>query len=387
MRYVLVAGFSRLRSVVERGVTADFASLPGFNLTPEIERAFEADGIQTPSEPQRLAFQPVAEGKHVVINAATGTGKTLAYLLPLLSRLQQNPAERVVCLAPAAELAVQTLRVAERYKPADLECAAVVSGGNLKKQQDRLTKSTRLIVGTVGRVLELTMARKLRGVTTFVLDEPEPILSNQDAALLLEVLSRPPRPQIVVAGATFGQKSAHLIDTLMSEKLVRADAEDNPLKTRIHHALIGVRDAGDRDLQLERLLERENATRAVVYVNQSHLIRHVYRLLIDAKFRVASLSQERSKEQCKQALREFSAGEVNVLLTTDSAAQGMDVRDVEIVVHYELPRSEQAYVHRAGRTGRAGKEGRSILLVANEDRGLVKRLEKGLGLSFEARRA
>lgn len=368
-------------------MSADFSSLPGFLLTPERQRGFEADGIVAPSEPQQAAFEPILAGKHVVISAATGTGKTLAYLLPLLHRLESDPGERVVCLAPAAELAIQTLRVAERYKPESLECTSLVSGGNAKKQQDRLQKSTRLMTGTVGRVLELIAARKLRGVTTFVLDEPEPILANQDAAFLLEVLSRPPRPQIVVAGATFGQKSEQLIQRLMSEKLVRIAAEDDPLRTRIHHALIGVRDAGDRDLQLERLLEREQVKRAVVYVNQAHLIRHVFRLLSDAGMRVASVSQDRTKDQCKQALREFGAGEVHVLITTDSAAQGMDVKDVEMVVHYELPRSDQAYVHRAGRTGRAGKEGRSVLLVTNDERGGVRKLEKSLNIEFEARRA
>jgi superfamily II DNA/RNA helicase len=374
---------------LEPGTAApvDFQALSGFLFRPELERAFAEDGIVQPSEPQLAAFSPILEGRHVVIDAATGTGKTLAYLLPLLQRLHGDPQLKVVCLAPAAELAVQTLRVAERYKPPGLECAALVSGGNFKKQQEKLQKSTRLVVGTVGRVLELIIERKLRGVTTFVLDEPEPILTNQEAGFLREVLSRPPRPQIVMAGATFGQNSEELIARLMGENLVRAVAVDSPLHTRIRHGVIGVRDAGDRDLQLERFLEREKVTRAVVYVNQSHLIRHVYRLLEDAGMRVVSLSQDRTKEQCKLALREFSGGQANVLVTTDRAAQGMDVRDVEVVVHYEMPRSEQAYVHRAGRSGRAGKEGSSVVLVSDDERGFLRRLEKGLGLTFEPRRA
>src|SRR5690606_31776031 len=102
---------------------------------------------------------------------------------------------RVVCLAPSAELAVQTLNVAGRYKSKDLALGALVGGGNQNKQKDRIQKSTRLIVGTPGRVLEMIAGRKLKGITTFVLDEPEPILSVKDGAFLLEVLSRPPRPQ------------------------------------------------------------------------------------------------------------------------------------------------------------------------------------------------
>ena len=362
---------------------SDFESLPGFILTPEIERAFSKDGITAPTEAQRAAFEPILAGKHVVLDSGTGTGKTLAYLLPLLQRLTDESAGRAVCLAPAAELAVQTLRVATNYKSDELNAGALVGGGNQKKQKDRVQKSTRLIVGTPGRVLEVVRERKLKGVKTFVLDEPEPILSSKEGRFLLEVLSRPPRPQLIVVGATFGKNSAELIERFMGESVVRAKTEENPLVGRIKHSSIRVRNAGDRDLQLARFLEQEKADRAIVYINQSHLIRHLYRYLTDSGVPTVSLSQDRTKQQCKQALQTFSEGEAQVLLTTDRAATGLDIPNVPWVMHYELPRSIQAYVHRAGRTARAGNVGRSIALVANEDRTMIKRLERELSISFE----
>jgi superfamily II DNA/RNA helicase len=359
----------------------DFAALPGFVARPELSQAFATDGIQTPTEPQRGAFEAILAGKHVVVDSGTGTGKTLAYLLPLLQRLESSPEGRVVCLAPAAELSVQTLNVASRYKSAELNVGALVGGGNQKKQKDRVQKSTRLVVGTTGRVLEVIAARKLKGVTTFVLDEPEPILASKDAKFLLEVLSRPPRPQIVLVGATFGLNSERLVESLMTD-VVRVKSEETPLVGLITHSRLKVRDAGDRDLQLARFLEQEKANRAIVYVNQPHLIRHLYRYLEDSGVPTVTLSQDRTKQQCQQAIREFSKGEAQVLLTTDRAATGLDIDSVPWVVHFEPPRSTQAYVHRAGRTGRAGKTGQSIALVSDQERFILKGLESELGISF-----
>lgn len=359
-----------------------FESLPGFTWTAAIRTGFARDNITSPSEAQRLSFEPILAGNHVLIDSGTGTGKTLAYVLPLLLQLERNPAARIVCLAPAAELAIQTYNVIMRYKPESLAVGTLVGGGNQHKQKDRIQKSTRLIVGTTGRVLETIAERKLKGITTFVLDEPEPILSSKDAQFLLEVISRPPRPQLIVAGATFGDNSSRLLTHLRAEGLVQARSTVSPLVDNIIHHRLKVRDAGDRDLQLARFLERESDDRAIVYVNQAHLIRHLYRYLVDNGFVTVSLSQDRTKQQCKEAISTFANGEAQVLLTTDRAATGIDLKGVPWVVHYELPHSPQAYVHRAGRTGRAGQSGRTLALIDDSQRFIIKKLEDELGITF-----
>lgn len=364
-------------------VDGDFLSLPGFVTSKEIEQAFAKDGIVSPTDPQRGAFAAILSGQHVVIDSGTGTGKTLAYLLPLLQRLAAQAEGRVVCLAPAAELAIQTLHVADRYKAPAIEVGALVGGGNQRKQKDRIQKSTRLVVGTPGRVLEAVADRKLKGVTTFVIDEPEPILGAKDAAFLLEVLSRPPRPQVILAGATFGIHSAKLIENLLAEGGVRVESKVRPIVGLITHFRLKVRDAADRDLQLIRFLQKESGDRAIVYVNQPHLIRHVFRYLSESGVSTVTLSSDRTKQQCQQAIREFSEGEVQVLLTTDRAATGIDIQGVPWVVHFEPPRSAQAYVHRAGRTGRAGKTGQSVALISDPERFILKGLEQDLGIVFQ----
>ena len=359
-----------------------FASLPGFQAYPEFLSAAEHDGIETPTEPQSLAFEPILRGGHVLVDSGTGTGKTLAYLLPLLHVLSKRPEARVVCLAPSAELAIQTLNVIERYKPESLSVGALVGGGNQNKQRSRIQKSTRLIVGTPGRVLEMISARKLKGISTFVLDEPEPILGFKDAGFLLEVISRPPRPQVILAGATFGRSSQSLADRLKSENIERIVCEAKPLQANITHHKLRVQDAAARDLQLARFLGQAAGQQTVVYVNESYLIRHLFRYLVDNGFTTVTVSQDRTKQQCKRALADFNAGQAQVLLATDAAATGIDLKQIPWVVQYEPPRSTQAYVHRAGRTGRAGGSGQSLLMLSEAEHFISKKLEKELDITF-----
>jgi len=360
-----------------------FAEIPGFELTPRVLAAMAKDGISVPTEAQRAAIAPILEGRHVVIESGTGTGKTLAYLLPLLQRLQRQPEARAAIFTPATELAIQTLRVAERYKEPDLKSVALVASGNQRQQATRLEKSTRLIVGTVGRLLEMYERRKLKGVGLVVLDEPEPILSTREADYLFEVLSRPdPKLQLVLAGATFGRNSERLIDELMGPEVVRTRVAADPLRSQIAHQVVRVRNEAEKDVVLARFLTNKRCERAVVFVNQPNLLRHLYRYLTDLGYPTVSVSVERTKLQREQAIRAFQSGQAALLLTHDQAATGLDLQDVPWVLHFELPTSAPAYVHRAGRTGRAGATGHSVLFATQADRPTLARLERELGLTF-----
>lgn len=362
-----------------------FENIAGFEVTATVASGFAKDGIGVPTEAQVAAIPPILAGQHVVIESGTGTGKTLAYLLPILQKLRQGPEGRAVCMAPATELAIQVHRVAERYKEPGLSTASLVTQGNQRLQAAKLQKSTRLVVGSPARILEMYASRKLKGVTMMVLDEPEPILASRDADYLHEVLSRPePKLQLIFVGATFGIKSEQWIRELMGQDVVRTRVEEDPLKTHIEHHFVRVRHDGEKDIALARFLEQNHCKRAILFVNQPNLIRHLYRFLTEQNLQPVTVSQDRTKQQCKQALLDFNQSKARVLLTTDQVATGLDVANIEWVMHYELPSSAKEYVHRAGRTGRAGKTGKSVVFVSDADRVRLKRIESELQITFQA---
>ncbi len=357
----------------------------GLLLDEIVERAFEADGISAPTAVQAQAIPPILEGRPVVIHSGTGSGKTLAYLLPILQRLRGPGVGRVVVFAPSTELAMQTLRVADRYKHPSVTSGAMVATGNIRKQKARVQQSTQLIVGTSARILEQFAARKLRGVTTMVLDEPDPILAAPGASFLQEVLSRPePKVQLIVAAATLGTQAQRLAREIMGERAVYTRVEHDALTEAIGHSFVQVRHKDGKDYELAQFIIKNQCQRAIVFVNQVHSLRHLFRYLGEQNLKPATLDRERSKLDIQRALATFTRSEARVLIATDQAMTGMDVRDVPWVLHYDVPSSAKAYVHRAGRTGRAGKEGQSVAFVTRDQRGVLASFEKELGITFEA---
>ncbi|MGC4066852.1 MAG: DEAD/DEAH box helicase [Polyangiaceae bacterium] len=276
--------------------------------------------------------------------------------------------------------------MAERYKEPELKCCGLVASGNQRLQADKLEKSTRLVVGTPGRLLEMYERRKLKGVNIVVLDEPEPVLNSRDAAFLREVLSRPePKLQIIVVGATMGAHAEAFVRERLGSDVVRARVSDEPLLTHIEHRAVAVRNEAEKDFVLARFLAKHPGTRAIVFANRPNLVRHLYRYLTEQGHRTVTVSRDRTKLQCEQAVRDFARGSADVLITTDQAATGLDVPGVAWVLHFELPSSAKAYIHRAGRTGRAGKTGCSVVFVAPSERIARARLEDELGFQFETR--
>jgi superfamily II DNA/RNA helicase len=362
----------------------------GLEIDSTLLAAFQADGISVPTPVQLSAIPPILAGEHVIIQSGTGTGKTLAYLLPILQRLRAADSGRSLIFAPATELALQTQRVADRYKHPSINTGALVSTTNARKQKAKVTQSTRLIVGTPGRILEQFAERKLKGITTIVLDEPDPILATKGADYLREILSRPePKVQLIFAAATLGTHARRLAEEFMGDARVHTPVSKtaDPLLTTITHQYMNVRSESTKDIQLSHFIEETKCKRAIVFVNQPNLIRHLFRFLDERRLKPVSLSTDRSKLDRQNALRAFTASEARVLITTDQAMTGIDIPDVEWVLHFELPSSALAYVHRAGRTGRAGKSGHSVVFVTREDRPQQERIAKELGIRFTSARA
>jgi superfamily II DNA/RNA helicase len=360
----------------------DPSSLPGLVLEAPQRTALAGEGIAAPNDLQVTAFPDILGGAPVVMHAGTGTGKTLAYLLPVMQQLRDTPDLRAVVLAPGTELVMQTLRVAQTLAPDDIPVAVAASTTNKKRQKKRVVASTRLIVGTPDRIAELFDKKKLKGVRLLVLDELDPLLASPASAFLEQWLVRSePKVQVVVASATLGPRSESFLERFLPDAVrIRPDAR--PLTQAITHRLVRVgRQA--KDVALARFVQQHKCRRAIVFVSDHRVQAHLQRYLEEHGHRAVSVHRSGSKEVRKRGLDAFREGDAHLLLTTDAIARGLDVPDVDWVLHYDLPANPEAYVHRAGRTGRAGREGTSVLFAEDAARDTVRRMARALGITWQ----
>jgi len=361
--------------------TFDPAPLP-IHLDDAQRAALAAEGIRAPNEVQIAAWGPIDGGQSVVLHAGTGTGKTLAYLLPVLQQLQATPDLRAVIVAPGTELVMQTARLARALAPEGVSVAVAAATTNRRRQKKRVVNSTRLILGTPDRIAELFAKKKLKGVRLLVLDELDPILATAASDFLDTWLVRSePQVQVVIASATLGRRSEGFIERHLPD-VVRVEPEAQPLTGAITHRLVVVRGQG-KDVALARFVEQQKVRRAMVLCSDPRLLSHLRRYLDEHGLRSVHVDRRGGKQARKRGLDAFRDGEVRLLLTTDAIARGLDVPEVDWVLHYDLPRAPEVYVHRAGRTGRAGREGTSVVFAEDEVLGHVRKLSKILGLDFQ----
>jgi len=352
------------------------AFLDGLSVTDTIQKAMANDGITTPTQVQALSFAAIAAGQNVVLHSGTGTGKTLAYLLPVLQRLREQQG-RAVVIAPGVELAMQTMRVANAYKDPDMKAAAAVATSNKKRQNKRIQQSTRLIVGTTDRIAELLSSGKLKGTRILVLDEIDPLLSAKGFDTIVSQLVRTaPDLHVLIASATLSDRSKSFIDRFMPEALIVRDAEA-PKTQAISHHTVRVTGRLSKNMAIVRFLE-QNAGQTIIFTSNTSQQSRLFHELTKHNIRTVTVSRQRNKQQRQAGIQTFRSGKARVLLTDDATGRGLDIPKVAFVLHHDVPRSLAAYVHRAGRTGRAGEQGRSVLFVDDAARSALRRITSEL---------
>jgi ATP-dependent RNA helicase DeaD len=356
----------------------------GLDMPEFLAAALKKAGIADATDIQRAAIPAILSGSDVMLQAATGTGKTLAYLLPLLQRVRADAAFRVLILAPSPELAIQIVRVVETFGGPGVTSAALIGGASAERQRERLKKHPRVLVGTPGRVIDFIFDRRLKvaQMSAVVLDETDEILSPHNEKNLREIASRPEfKPQLVFASATFGPQSEKLATDLMRPGFIRLAPATQPLPSTVAHCFMTF-DERRKDVWLGRLLDDFRIERALVFVNKIETVGHLYRFLNESGVRTVTISSERGKKDRANAIGAFKSGKARVLVATDTAARGLDVPGLEWVVHYDVARDRDVYVHRLGRTGRAGREGTSVMMVAKHEMFLLKRYNEQLDIEL-----
>jgi superfamily II DNA/RNA helicase len=345
-------------------------------LCDALVRATGAQGYQEPTPVQVATIPAVLRGEDVWASAKTGSGKTAAFVLPLLQTLgtRDRPSRhplpvRDLLLVPTRELALQiaeAISVLGAYLSSPPKTVVAVGGVSINPQMLALRGGADIVVATPGRLLDLVdhNALSLAGVQVLVLDEAERLLSLGFAAELARVMTLlPTRCQKLLFSATFPPAVRALAETLLHEPTqINIDAGATPDTSAIVQRVIEV-DAGRRTMLLRHLLQEHGWSRILVFVATKHAAHHVAVKLQRAGLSAAALHGDLSQGTRTQVLADFKNQQLQILVATDLAARGIDITDLAAVVNYDLPRSPTEYLHRVGRTGRAGRSGVALSFI------------------------
>lgn len=366
-------------------------------LSPSLVGAATAMGFTQPTPIQSLAIPPILAGSDVLAAAQTGSGKTAAFALPLLQRLAQASTEArpstyaraigALVLVPTRELAVQVgevLRALAQALPQRMKVVTVFGGVSVNPQMMALRGGADILVATPGRLLDLARnnAVQLSTARTLVLDEADRLLDMGFADELAQVLRLlPPRKQSLFFSATFPADVQALADGLLHNP-VRVEIEASPATTPdIVQRAIAV-DGKNRTQLLRHLIKTEGWKRVLVFVATKYACELVADKLYRAGIYATAFHGELSQGARKQVLAEFKDEQWEVVVTTDLAARGIDIAKLPVVVNYDLPRSAVDYVHRIGRTGRAGETGLAVSFVSADTEAHFALIEKRQGLAL-----
>ncbi len=345
-------------------------------LQAQFEQQFKA---QTPI--QAAVWEKLTQGDNIFGLAPTGTGKTLAFLLPILSRIDPKVKQtQVLIFAPSQELAMQTTAVAREWGAlVDVSVTSLIGGANGRRQADKLKKDKpHIVVGTLGRVLTMLDggALKLNGLQTVIFDEADAMLSDERRDSLQELAAQLPTDvQLGLFSATSGVDLKYVADTFGQEVRPVSVGTDAPAAITHEFQYVDQKAKASLLIQLAR-----NKQQALVFFNTISGLVNMQATLRHAHASVMSIgSNDKRQVQRADALRLFKKGEVSLLLVTDVAARGLDIEDLPLVVNAQLPQRKKTYIHRAGRTGRMGKPGRVLNLGNDHD---IRDLKRELGDDF-----
>ncbi|MBN1261623.1 MAG: DEAD/DEAH box helicase [Anaerolineae bacterium] len=361
-----------------------------FSLDPRILSGVKDMGYTLPTPIQQQAIPVVLAGRDVLGIAQTGTGKTAAFMLPILQRLLTGPLRRVRALivAPTRELAEQIHEMgAELGRRTKTRSVTVYGGVSKQRQVEALRRGAEIVVACPGRLLDLLGDRAvdLSGVEVLVLDEADRMCDMgflPDIRRILKAL--PAQRQTLFFSATMPDDIRELADSILDRPVTVQIGEVAPAET-VSHALYPVSHARKKQLLLN-LLARTATGRVLVFTRTKYRARNLARDLARQDYRVAALQGNMSQNQRQQAIDGYRNGKYDILVATDIAARGIDVSEITHVINFDIPDTVDAYTHRIGRTGRAEETGEAFTFVTEDDEPMVHQIERMLGERIRRRR-
>ncbi|MBL6752322.1 MAG: DEAD/DEAH box helicase, partial [Nevskia sp.] len=356
-------------------------SFSELGLVPELLRALEGEGYTQPTPVQTQAIPLILAGRDVLAAAQTGTGKTAAFTLPLLQRLAATgaPGPRVLVLVPTRELAAQVAESVRTYgRNFKLRTAVIFGGVGIHPQIDLLRRGVDIIVATPGRLLDHMQQRTVRldGIETLVLDEADRMLDMGFIRDIRRVIAAlPKRRQNLLFSATFNPEIRELAHGLLHDPAtVDVSPRNTPAELvaqRVHPV-----DKARKTALLAHLVKSGDWRQVLVFTRTKHGANRLAEQLVKRGIQSTAIHGNKSQNARTRALADFKAGTMRVLVATDIAARGIDIDQLPHVVNYELPNVPEDYVHRIGRTGRAGSTGEAVSLVSPDERDDLRGIQK-----------
>jgi ATP-dependent RNA helicase RhlE len=365
-------------------------SFEQFSLDPRINAGIKTAGFSLPTPIQQQAIPVVLKGRDVLGLAQTGTGKTAAFMLPILQRLTSGPLRRVrvLIVAPTRELAEQIHQTnVTLAKHTKIHSATVYGGVSKNRQIETLQLGAEVVVACPGRLLDLVSDRAidLSQVEVLVLDEADRMCDMgflPDIRRIIKLL--PQKRQTLFFSATMPEDIRELADTILHDPVTVQIGMIAPAET-VSHALYPVPEGRKKELLLTML--KQTATgRVLIFTRTKRRARFLARDLENLKYRVSALQGNMSQNRRQDAINGFREGKYDILVATDIAARGIDVSEISHVINYDMPDTVDAYTHRIGRTGRAENSGEAFTFANQEDAPMIRDIEKVLGTSIEQRR-
>ncbi|MFN7334236.1 MAG: DEAD/DEAH box helicase [bacterium] len=378
---VIVAPVTVESGAVEPVAVVEQSAFQALGLSPEICQALESSGYTIPTGIQAGTIPELLRGRDVLGQAQTGTGKTAAFALPLLCRIDvNNPNTQVLVLTPTRELAIQVAESFEKYGQhlRGLRIAPIYGGSSYSTQIQALRRGAHIVVGTPGRVMDHMRENRLTldGLQCLVLDEADEMLRMgfvDDVRWVLE--QSPPHVQIALFSATMPSQIREIADRhLKDPHVVSIDVQQRTAATIRQRFVLA--EPKRKFEALHRILETEPTDGTIIFVKTRVATVELAESLQELGYSAVAINGEIAQSQRERCIEQLKQGAFDILVATDVAARGLDVQRITHVINYDLPFDSEAYVHRIGRTGRAGRDGEAILLLTPRQQGFLRELER-----------
>ena len=363
------------------------------NINQSIVMALKKQNITTPTGIQETSIPFALENKDIIAEAHTGTGKTLAFLIPIFEKINLEKREmQAIILAPTHELVVQIesqIKLLATNSHMDIKSLSIMGESNIEKQIKKLKEiKPHIIIGSPGRILDLIKKRKITAHTikTIVLDEADNLLSKNKPTIIKDIIKSTMKDrQLMFFSASINKETLNLAKTLVKEVEIIKIENKSEINPRIEHICI-LGSLRDRFETLRKLLAAEQPKRAIVFVNNNTELRQINEKLQYHKVKSTAIYGNASKEERQRALDSFRRGKCNVLVSSDLSARGLDIPEVSHIISLDFPVNPNEYLHRAGRTARGNNSGVSLCLITNKDIEILQSYEKAFGIEFTVKK-